>query len=141
MYPGDFFDQVHLAKQIAAVGRDGAGDLPVSQHRRKTQAIQTGDLLLGRNLFPKQQVAPLRTQRDLPRLDVGLARHHNALGDLAAGQLHDKLRRAPAGKLDPARVDAFGKHLRDAYFHVTVRYSKGDDIGAACGQLDGALAA
>lgn len=41
----------------------------------------------------------------------------------------------------PERVEAFGKLLRDAHFHVTVRYSKGDDIGAACGQLDGAMAA
>ncbi|MDP6944715.1 MAG: 23S rRNA (adenine(2503)-C(2))-methyltransferase RlmN [Myxococcota bacterium] len=39
---------------------------------------------------------------------------------------------------EPERVEAFGKLLRDAHFHVTVRYSKGDDIGAACGQLDGA---
>ena len=48
---------------------------------------------------------------------------------------------APYGRPTPERVDAFGNLLRDAHFHVTVRYSKGDDIGAACGQLDGAIAA
>ncbi len=44
---------------------------------------------------------------------------------------------APYRRPSEARVDAFGRHLRDARFHVTVRYSKGEDIGAACGQLDG----
>ncbi|MFT7583405.1 MAG: 23S rRNA (adenine2503-C2)-methyltransferase [Myxococcota bacterium] len=34
-------------------------------------------------------------------------------------------------------VDAFGKVVREAGMTVTVRYSKGEDIGAACGQLDG----
>ena len=47
---------------------------------------------------------------------------------------------APYGRPKAERVDAFGDILRRAHFHVTVRYSKGDDIGAACGQLDGALA-
>ena len=45
---------------------------------------------------------------------------------------------APYARPEPERVQAFGGLLRDAHFHVTVRYSKGDDIGAACGQLDGA---
>ena len=40
-----------------------------------------------------------------------------------------------------ASVNQFGKILRDAHYTVTVRYSKGEDIGAACGQLDGAAAA
>ena len=44
---------------------------------------------------------------------------------------------APYERPEAAHVDAFGKLLRDAHFHVTVRYSKGEDIGAACGQLDG----
>ena len=44
---------------------------------------------------------------------------------------------APYQRPTTDRVDAFGRYLRDAYFHVTVRYSKGEDIGAACGQLDG----
>lgn len=35
-----------------------------------------------------------------------------------------------------ARVDAFGAVLRAARYTVTVRRSKGQDIGAACGQLD-----
>ncbi len=35
-------------------------------------------------------------------------------------------------------VDRFAVVLRDADYTVTVRYSKGEDIGAACGQLDGA---
>lgn len=48
---------------------------------------------------------------------------------------------APYRRPDPERVTAFGKTLRDAHFHVTIRYSKGDDIGAACGQLDGEQAA
>lgn len=34
-------------------------------------------------------------------------------------------------------VDRFGQFLVDRGYTVTVRYSKGDDIGAACGQLDG----
>jgi 23S rRNA (adenine2503-C2)-methyltransferase len=37
----------------------------------------------------------------------------------------------------PAAVDAFGRYLLSRQYTVTVRYSKGDDIGAACGQLDG----
>jgi 23S rRNA (adenine2503-C2)-methyltransferase len=37
----------------------------------------------------------------------------------------------------PAAVDAFGRYLLSRSYTVTVRYSKGDDIGAACGQLDG----
>jgi 23S rRNA (adenine2503-C2)-methyltransferase len=37
----------------------------------------------------------------------------------------------------PEAVDRFGQHLVDEGYTVTVRYSKGDDIGAACGQLDG----
>ncbi len=36
-----------------------------------------------------------------------------------------------------AAVDAFGRYLVSRHYTVTVRYSKGDDIGAACGQLDG----
>ena len=48
---------------------------------------------------------------------------------------------APYGRPAPDDVDRFGSLLRAARFHVTVRYSKGDDIGAACGQLDGAIAA
>ena len=38
---------------------------------------------------------------------------------------------------DAERVEAFGKIVRDAGYHTTIRYSKGEDIGAACGQLDG----
>jgi 23S rRNA (adenine2503-C2)-methyltransferase len=37
----------------------------------------------------------------------------------------------------PEAVDRFGQFLVDRGYTVTVRYSKGDDIGAACGQLDG----
>jgi 23S rRNA (adenine2503-C2)-methyltransferase len=44
---------------------------------------------------------------------------------------------APYERPEPERVDAFAVILRDARYNVTVRYSKGDDIGAACGQLDG----
>jgi 23S rRNA (adenine2503-C2)-methyltransferase len=44
---------------------------------------------------------------------------------------------APYARPEDADVNAFGKILRDASLHVTVRYSKGEDIGAACGQLDG----
>ena len=45
---------------------------------------------------------------------------------------------APYERPAPEDVDAFAVALRDAQYIVTVRYSKGDDIGAACGQLDGA---
>jgi 23S rRNA (adenine2503-C2)-methyltransferase len=48
---------------------------------------------------------------------------------------------APYGRPAPDAVDAFGAIVRDADYTVTIRYSKGDDIGAACGQLDGAAAA
>ena len=34
-------------------------------------------------------------------------------------------------------VSRFGRILRDAGFRVTVRRSRGQDIGAACGMLDG----
>ncbi|MSS71659.1 MAG: 23S rRNA (adenine(2503)-C(2))-methyltransferase RlmN [Candidatus Latescibacteria bacterium] len=34
-----------------------------------------------------------------------------------------------------ARIDAFADRLRASHLTVSVRYSKGDDIGAACGQL------
>ncbi|MGM0578285.1 MAG: 23S rRNA (adenine(2503)-C(2))-methyltransferase RlmN [Myxococcota bacterium] len=44
---------------------------------------------------------------------------------------------APYERPAAGRVDAFGRAVRDAHYNVTVRYSKGDDIGAACGQLDG----
>jgi len=37
----------------------------------------------------------------------------------------------------PASVDTFARFLLSRNYLVTVRYSKGDDIGAACGQLDG----
>ncbi len=37
----------------------------------------------------------------------------------------------------PQAVDRFAQALVDRGYTVTVRYSKGDDIGAACGQLDG----
>ncbi len=40
-----------------------------------------------------------------------------------------------------ARVEAFGAILRAARYTVTVRRSKGQDIGAACGQLDALPAA
>jgi 23S rRNA (adenine2503-C2)-methyltransferase len=44
---------------------------------------------------------------------------------------------APYGRPDEEAVNQFGKILRDGNYTVTVRYSKGEDIGAACGQLDG----
>jgi len=37
----------------------------------------------------------------------------------------------------PEAVDHFATLLMDRGYTVTVRYSKGEDIGAACGQLDG----
>jgi len=47
---------------------------------------------------------------------------------------------APYGRPAPEAVDTFGAMVRDAGYTVTIRYSKGDDIGAACGQLDGKAA-
>ena len=47
---------------------------------------------------------------------------------------------APYGRPSPDAVDRFGALVRDAGYTVTIRYSKGDDIGAACGQLDGQAA-
>jgi 23S rRNA (adenine2503-C2)-methyltransferase len=44
---------------------------------------------------------------------------------------------APYGRPSLERVEAFGRIIRDAGYSTTVRYSKGEDIGAACGQLDG----
>lgn len=44
---------------------------------------------------------------------------------------------APYGRPSEQDVEAFGAILRDAEYTVTIRYSKGEDIGAACGQLDG----
>lgn len=44
---------------------------------------------------------------------------------------------APYDRPSEEAVDAFGAILRDASYVVTIRYSKGEDIGAACGQLDG----
>jgi len=44
---------------------------------------------------------------------------------------------APYGRPTLERVEAFGRIVRDAGYSTTVRYSKGEDIGAACGQLDG----
>jgi 23S rRNA (adenine2503-C2)-methyltransferase len=44
---------------------------------------------------------------------------------------------APYGRPSNERVEAFGRVVRDGGYHTTVRYSKGEDIGAACGQLDG----
>lgn len=44
---------------------------------------------------------------------------------------------APYERPNDERVEAFGKRLRDARYLVTVRQSRGEDIGAACGQLDG----
>lgn len=38
---------------------------------------------------------------------------------------------------DPVTVDAFARALRDAGVTVTVRWSKGRDVAAACGQLKG----
>jgi len=42
------------------------------------------------------------------------------------------------GRPEDRRVNAFGRILRDAGITVTVRQSRGEDIGAACGMLDGA---
>ena len=36
---------------------------------------------------------------------------------------------------DKARIDQFQEHLADSHYTVIVRHSKGQDIGAACGQL------
>lgn len=47
---------------------------------------------------------------------------------------------APYGRPSRTAVDRFGAMMSDAGYRVTVRYSKGDDIGAACGQLDGVAA-
>ncbi len=47
---------------------------------------------------------------------------------------------APYGRPTAEAVERFGATLRDAGYTVTIRYSKGDDIGAACGQLDGLAA-
>ena len=44
---------------------------------------------------------------------------------------------APFERPEERDVEAFGKIVLDHGFTVTVRYSKGEDIGAACGQLDG----
>jgi len=44
---------------------------------------------------------------------------------------------APYARPSETAVEAFGAILRDAQYTVTIRYSKGEDIGAACGQLDG----
>ncbi|TNF23782.1 MAG: 23S rRNA (adenine(2503)-C(2))-methyltransferase RlmN [Deltaproteobacteria bacterium] len=44
---------------------------------------------------------------------------------------------APYARPTNDAVEAFGAVLKDADYTVTIRYSKGEDIGAACGQLDG----
>jgi len=44
---------------------------------------------------------------------------------------------APYSRPSNDAVEAFGAILKDADYTVTIRYSKGEDIGAACGQLDG----
>lgn len=41
----------------------------------------------------------------------------------------------PYRRPSPARIEAFRDHLVSKYFTATVRYSKGPDIEAACGQL------
>jgi 23S rRNA (adenine2503-C2)-methyltransferase len=46
---------------------------------------------------------------------------------------------APYDRPSESAVNAFGAVVRDHHFTVTVRYSKGEDIGAACGQLDGTV--
>jgi len=46
---------------------------------------------------------------------------------------------APYDRPSNDAVEAFGAVLRNADYTVTIRYSKGEDIGAACGQLDGAV--
>ena len=46
----------------------------------------------------------------------------------------------PGAKYQPVTLDerkAFGDALKNAGFKVTLRYSLGDDIAAACGQLAG----
>ncbi len=43
--------------------------------------------------------------------------------------------RAPSDE----RINAFAARLAAAHLNVTVRWSKGRDVGAACGQLRGRL--
>ena len=45
---------------------------------------------------------------------------------------------APFARPTEAQAERFGAALRDAHYNVTIRASRGRDIGAACGQLDGA---
>jgi len=47
---------------------------------------------------------------------------------------------APYRPSPPARLNTFAKALRDAGVPVTVRHSRGRDVGAACGMLGAALA-
>ena len=49
---------------------------------------------------------------------------------------YNKIDTFPGGEPSPRETrDAFATILRDAGFPTTIRYSMGDDIGAACGQL------
>ena len=72
-------------------------------------------------------------RRDTARLQNSMSAHGGDPSRIFPG--------APYGRPSPEAVDAFGAIVRDANYTVTIRYSKGDDIGAACGQLDGAAAA
>ena len=68
--------------------------------------------------------------------------HAQKLGDLLEG-IRTKINLIPLNKIGPSRFDAperdsierFRNQLQQRGFRVLVRYSKGQDIAAACGQL------
>jgi 23S rRNA (adenine2503-C2)-methyltransferase len=71
------------------------------------------------------------------------ADHAKALAELIGKNLRVKVNLIPLNEIDPSRfrspakesVERFRDHLHRTGIRVMVRYSKGQDIAAACGQL------
>ena len=80
-------------------------------------------LLKGVNDGPEDLAALIEYLRDLP-VHINLIQYNASVG-------------GPFEPVTRAAREAFGDALRAAGFNVTLRYSLGEDIAAACGQLAG----
>lgn len=124
--------------------------LNASHDAQRTQVIPINKVWNLDALMTMLRAYPLQARRRITMEYVMLAGFNDTLEDAArVAKLLRGLRCKvnlipfnpwPGAKYQrpsPEAVDRFGQHLVDRGYTVTVRYSKGDDIGAACGQLDG----
>lgn len=139
-----------LAKEADEVPVNLAISLNASHNEQRTRLIPINKVWDLDKLMAALRAFPLGARRRITVEYVMLAGVNDTMDDAArVARLLAGLRCKvnlipfnpwPGAKYErptPAAVDAFGAYLVDRGYTVTVRYSKGDDIGAACGQLDG----